>query len=83
MRRYVLTGNITDKFSISEWIGIEHNAGLSGCPEPPKSPRAKKQTKFERHIEAGQAVLVQFDPRDVMNTPATFPDQGSDFVDPV
>jgi len=72
MRCYVLTGNITDKLLKSKWIGIEHQAGLSTLRLATKTSGTQKQAEFERHIEPGQAVLIQFDARDVVNAAAAF-----------
>lgn len=82
MWRNVLPGDIADKLLEPEWISIKHEAGLSALIGDPKSSGDKKQTKFEGHIVPRQTVFVQFDPRDIVDTPSAVSNQGSDFVDP-
>jgi len=80
MRRYVLAGYVADESLEPEWIGIHNQAGFCMLPWTAKVLCAKEEAQFERHIESGQAVVVQFDSGDVMYTPATTSAQHYDLV---
>jgi hypothetical protein len=63
------------------WLAIEHKAGFQPLLRVAKTRGSQEQAEFERHIEPGKAVLIQFGARQVVDAPSAIPDQSDDLFD--
>ncbi|MSO99522.1 MAG: hypothetical protein EXR07_00505 [Acetobacteraceae bacterium] len=81
MRDNVLTADVADESLKAERLTIEHETGFFSLPRIAKAVGAEKQAEFEGHVETGQAFLVRFGTRQIVDAPAAIADKGRDFID--
>ncbi len=64
VRLNVLAGNIGDEFLVTIGFAVKNQAMLGAESLFTEIACAEKKTEFERHVEAGQGIIViQFRPR--------------------